>query len=452
MTKNIKYSLYGFATAALFVSACKPNLTANKVTSGSADFGNYVAIGNSLCAGYTDGALSREGQENSFPRMLSQQFALATGANKLTTPFMLASGKGNNGSNVAALQLSLNPDGTTLIAPSTDTTTLKDRATIAAAGPYTHLGIPGARAIDLQQPFLALNPFFERLCETPFSSTLVGEALRSNPSFFTLWLGSNDVLLYAIDGASGTIQQAPTDLSFPGTLSHPAAVAGAIESAVKELTKKGAKGAIANVPDVNSTPYFTTIPYNAIALTRQGQVDSLNGGYATYNASVPAANRITWKLGANPIVIVDSTAPGFMRQTNSKDLICLKASAVLGKSPLGTITPLTDQYVLDAEEVELIKQYTAQYNASIKATAVQYGLAFVDANAYLRSFQSGVKYNGVNIAPALVTGGGFSLDGIHPTPRGYALIANEFIKSINSTYGSTIPMVDVNKYRTTVLP
>jgi hypothetical protein len=452
MNKNIKLSLYSTAiAAALFTSACKPNLEQTKVTSGSANFGTYVAVGNSLCAGYSDGALSKYGQENSFPKMLSEQFALANGG-AFKIPFMSAAGKGNNGSGAGALQLSLNADGSTSITPSPDTTTLSDRATISTAGPYNHIAIPGARAIDLQQPFVALNPFFARMCETPFTSTIVTEAMRNNPTFFTLWLGANDVLGYATAGATGSIQQTPTAFALPGTLSHPLAVAGAIEAAVKEFTKNGAKGAIANVPDVNSTPYFTTIPYNAINLTRQTLVDSLNYAYAAYNASVPATSKINWSLGYNPIVIVDSNAANFRRKATPADLICLTASSVLGKTALGSFAPLTDQYVLDANEVDTVKLYTAQYNASIKAIAAQYGLAFVDANAYLKTFQSGIKFNGVTIKPALVTGGGFSLDGVHPTPRGYALLANQFILSINKTYGSTIPMVDVNKYRTTVMP
>ena len=46
----------------------------------------------------------------------------------------------------------------------------------------------------------------------------------------------------------------------------------------------------------------------------------------------------------------------------------------------------------------------------------------------------------------VVTGGLFSLDGVHLTPRGYAIIANEFIKATNSTYGSNIPLANVASY------
>jgi hypothetical protein len=44
------------------------------------------------------------------------------------------------------------------------------------------------------------------------------------------------------------------------------------------------------------------------------------------------------------------------------------------------------------------------------------------------------------------------LDGVHLTPRGNAMLANEFIKAINLKYGSTIPQLDVTKYGGVVFP
>ncbi len=63
--KNIKY----IAIVALGLIACEPELD-NSITdggfytTGDVDLSNYVAVGNSLTAGYTDGALFMEGQNN----------------------------------------------------------------------------------------------------------------------------------------------------------------------------------------------------------------------------------------------------------------------------------------------------------------------------------------------------------------------------------------------------
>jgi lysophospholipase L1-like esterase len=74
------------------------------------------------------------------------------------------------------------------------------------------------------------------------------------------------------------------------------------------------------------------------------------------------------------------------------------------------------------------------------------GLPFVDIGAYLKTVASGISFNGVTYSTAFVTGGTFSLDGVHLTPRGYALVANYILDAINAKYGSTLSKLDINSY------
>ena len=99
-------------------------------------------------------------------------------------------------------------------------------------------------------------------------------------------------------------------------------------------------------------------------------------------------------------------------------------------------------------EANEINSAIDSYNATIKSIADSKGLAFVDANAKMKelSKSSGIQFDGVRYTAKFVTGGTFSLDGVHLTGRGYAVIANEFIKAINNKYGSTLPMVNPNGY------
>jgi len=53
----------------------------------------------------------------------------------------------------------------------------------------------------------------------------------------------------------------------------------------------------------------------------------------------------------------------------------------------------------------------------------------------------------VPVNAAFITGGVFSLDGVHLTPRGNAIAADEFIKAINDKYGSKIPLLDVSTFK-----
>jgi hypothetical protein len=67
-------------------------------------------------------------------------------------------------------------------------------------------------------------------------------------------------------------------------------------------------------------------------------------------------------------------------------------------------------------------------------------------NKWLKTFASGMIYDGVKFNTQFIQGGLFSTDGIHLNPRGNAIVANLFIQAINAKYGSTIPQVSVTNY------
>ena len=57
-------------------------------TPGSLDVSTYVSLGNSLTAGFSDGALYRVAQENSTPAILAQQFSALVNGGTFTQPLM----------------------------------------------------------------------------------------------------------------------------------------------------------------------------------------------------------------------------------------------------------------------------------------------------------------------------------------------------------------------------
>lgn len=172
------------------------------------------------------------------------------------------------------------------------------------------------------------------------------------------------------------------------------------------------------------------------------------------------ARTITFAAGANALVIVDEYLTDltglslpYYRQATASDYILLSSGGVSAQTYLpagnGTQFPLADKWVLSKSEVAELKTATDAYNVTIKALATSKGLAFVDANAVLAQVASSVGYtaDNYNVTSTYVTGGAFSLDGVHPGPRGYALIANKFLEAINATYGSNLKGVDLSKYR-----
>src|SRR5690606_13948169 len=143
-------------------------------------------------------------------------------------------------------------------------------------------------------------------------------------------------------------------------------------------------------------------------------------------------------------------------QATDQDLIPLTTSTFLGtlvnndpRHVKGVSVPLGDQHVLTEGEQELIANATAAYNATIKAQAEANNLAFLDANALLGQLNdTGIPFDGGMLTATFATGGAFSLDGVHLTPRGYALVANEMIEAINETYHASVPKVNIGNFAT----
>jgi lysophospholipase L1-like esterase len=99
-----------------------------------------------------------------------------------------------------------------------------------------------------------------------------------------------------------------------------------------------------------------------------------------------------------------------------------------------------------------IKSNIALFNSKISSVAAAKGLALVDVNHFYKTLQTGVKFNGVTMSASFISGAAFSLDGIHPSNKGFALIANEFITVINARFKSNLPPVDANSYTGILFP
>ncbi|WP_273568341.1 G-D-S-L family lipolytic protein [Maribacter halichondriae] len=490
-----------------------------RLTSGSADFSTYVALGNSLTAGFTDNALFVAGQQNSFPNMLSTKFAIA-GGGAFSIPFtndniggLLAGGTQLPGFNPRLVFGGAGPvplsDVIGPVAPTTDI------ALNNPAGPFNNMGVPGAKSFHLLAPgygnlgnvSLGLaNPYFVRMTGSTPDASVLELAMAQSPTFFTLWIGNNDVLGYALSGGDGTNPITPGDgppgVGFDQTY-------GAL---IATLAGGGAKGAVANIPYVTSIPHFTTVPHNPLDPTNPSfgpLIPTLNGIFGQLNQvydflgvperaiefSSTAASEVVIRdetltdlsaqiagvLGASPAfpAFVQSfglpveAAPlvagllgstyGQTREATEDDLFVLPSSSVIGTvntdavaaliaqglsqelagqfSVEGITFPLVDKWVLLPTEQAEIKTAIDSFNATIATAASGAGLAFVDANTLLQQLAAGGVTDGdFTLTANLVTGGGFSLDGVHPTARGYALIANQFMKAIDATYGSNFEL------------
>ena len=501
MIKNFKWLLL----ASLVFAACnnddetvKDNNSSDglPLTSGSADFSKYVALGDSFAAGFSDGALFKAGQENAYPNILAQQFKLAGGGD-FSTPFMTDNigGFSSGGVQVPSLGVRLYLDVATSTPVAVQGVSGTDIST-HLSGTFNNMGIPGAKATHLAfSGYAAANPYFGRIASSA-SATVLADAAAQNPTFFSLWIGGNDVLGYATSGGDGTNPITPS-ATFDAVYKNLAA----------ELSKNGRKGVIANLPYINTLPHFTTVPYNPLTVSVLGSGNE-TVGVATINAlntqlygplkmalsNFGAGNRINLlsTTTANPLLIKDESLTdlsaqltlaftqslgaqtaaiygaifGQARQATSADLVLLTTRSAIGTAPtasnsgigvaptaplnkFGITYPLQDKYILIPTEITEIKTATDAYNITIEAVKDTHGLAYVNTKEIMEKLSSvgGISANGYTMTSTFVTGGSFSLDGIHPSPRGYALIANKFIEAINTKYGSNFKGVDLGNYQ-----
>ncbi|GGH36779.1 hypothetical protein IA57_06190 [Mangrovimonas yunxiaonensis] len=499
-----------------------PNI---QYSSGSANLSTFVTVGNSLTAGFSDGALFKKGQEVSVSNILADQFALA-GGGTFTQPLM--------NDDVGGLLLGGNP----ILNPTTGDNMFPQRMffdlgtqtpmtlnqasstelTNILPGPYNNMGVPGAKTFHLVAPGYgdlanfpaAANPYFVRMASAP-STTVLADAMSMNPTFFSLWIGNNDVLGYAISGGDGS--DAITDIN---TFS---AAYGAIAGT---LASNASGGIINNIPNVTDIPYFTTVPYAPLDPSNPDfgpLIPTLNGMFGLLNQvyvamSMPERAVVFSETSASAVLIKDESlvdisaqmtqilatnpalpmfiqqfgyseqeaqalAPlvagllgnyyGQTRQANANDLLVLPSSKVIGEinmtslqnlmnlgfpqelaaqfSVEGITYGLDDKWVLLPTEQLEVENATTAFNQVIEQTASTYDLAFFDVN----TFFSGVASSGYQAGSAFmtadyVTGGAFSLDGIHPSPRGNAVIANQMIQVINEKYGANLPNVNPVDY------
>ena len=358
-----------------------------------------------------------------------------------------------------------------------------DALTKASGSNFNNLGIPGIRVADVtiqgygnsllsSQPG---NPYFFRIIpETDPLKTYLEVVAESAPTFFTCWLGNNDVLGYATSGGIA----GPDDL-FAGIT--PSAVFNTNYGAViSALTQSGAQGVVVTIPSVTDIPFFTTIPGQVIPLDATSLAAltaayaDFNGLVALWNANLTAGQRarptIEFELGANYPVIEDDqltdasvTVPdgagGFVTVTIPKirnavqgELILLSAQGELAAGA-GTQSPLGEQFVLTTDEIENVAKAVRQYNNYIKSVAANNAnIAVWDANAFFSDFvENGYQEGSLRMTADFFTGGAFSLDGVHATPRGYALVANQLIATINSYFGVQVLPVKLRDYRTVKL-
>ncbi len=368
---------------------------------GQADFSRYVALGDSLTAGFISGSLHQDSQDTSYPSLIHRQ---ATGGGGFEQPLVSAPGI------PPILELrSLSP---LVITPSPG---LGSPLNLSLPRPYDNLAVPGADVTDVLNTVTDGGGLHDLILRG--IGTQLQQAVGLQPTFVTLWIGNNDALAAA---TSGIVIDGVTLTKLADFEADFAAVAGALAS-IPSVTGL----VFATVVEVTVAPFVTTIPPVV--------VDPVSGEPVL--------------VGGQLVPLIGPEGP-----LSLADYVLLSASPLLAQGTGipqalgGTGQPLPDNVVLSAAEAATIENRVAGFNSIIRSTAQQVGAAVLDVNSILAQWVDGIEIGGLDLSTDFLTGGLVSYDGVHASQLGYALVANAFIDTINDAYGAEIPPVNVGAF------
>lgn len=452
--KKILNVLFGFSLITFIFVGCEDRSELTAPTSGTASYERFVTIGNSITAGYQSGALYESAQKYAYGNLIAKQVG-----SSFAMPIYSDPGTGGRMELTGFDFATSTPTITTNPATGAPTN-------INYAAPYNNLGVPGALLYDVLNATNSTNcasglagkpnPMFDLILRNSALNlgSQFAQAKVLNPTLVTLWIGNNDVLGFATSG--GFSPAAPT-------------VAATFDALYRfladSLKSLNTKVVVANIPDVTAIPFFNTIgpklavgtPWKAKGITglyyqRHGatamdataKVDSLGLLTGTVDLTLPA--------GSFAAFLGDTTGAAWtaIAAYLKIPVAYVKPAFVVTAYPFGfhPLNPLPDVLVLDASEIAIAKTATLNFNTSIDSLARNRGFGFVNVNSFFnqiraKDYTGGTYYGGMKFTTGYISGGLFTLDGVHPSNHAHAIIANEFIKVINSKWGGSIPMVDV---------
>src|SRR6478735_6695668 len=382
--------------------ACNANDAVVGPTSLKSDiFRSYVAIGNSITAGWQSGGINDSTQQQAYPRLLSIQMGTPYKYASLVNPGCPAP--------IANFQTQAKVGGTT--APPCS---LRSPASVTDV--LNNVGVPDARVLD---PISATTVASNAL--TTFilgGKTQVQRALDARPTFVTIWIGANNVLQAAYTGIL-----TPTPGISNGIVGTQAQFQASYDAMIKQLqdSMPGIKGVLIGVPDASSIPLMSSGALIASSPQIQGAMAVIAGKPVAVDPNcVGSAALVTTPLLLNLI----------KAGTHPPVISCLPSPA----DPTGTVGNL---FVLDATERAQLSAFIAGLNAYIKGKAAAIGFGYWDPNPTLTGIRNTAQsLSFPSFAATGTYGTAFSLDGVHPSAEGQKLIANQLIPVINSTYGT----------------
>ncbi len=392
-------------------------------------FLNIVFVGDSLTAGVQNIGLVKDQQETGYVAVLARQLGIS-----LTQPLIAPPGMppvlvvetpglipvlsvkspGNLAYDVTHPQR-LNPDKqpTNLAVPGFkvhDALTFKPTTLNVPPGPPDQWG---NLVLGYPAPFLNGGP----------SRTMIEQAVMQKPLVAMVWLGNNDALVPALVGGGKKPDGTPVGIA--GAITPPADFEKDYKAILdklcgfKAITPDGTAGfctsltvvITATIPDLTTIPYFT--PLNEVAQLFGVSTETL-------------MSKTDLKTGD---FVRRSALPVIQKILNGDKTASLASPC---DSPIYALPVSKVPCVFSAADAAAVQTAVNAYNAAIARQSAAHHALVLDTYGFI----SRLHDQGYNIGSLRLTtsylGGLFSLDGIHPSATGYAVLANFMIDKLNT--------------------
>lgn len=387
--------------AVIALAACSgdKDLLGPSTPPGGDIFKSYVALGNSITAGFQSNGINDSTQRQSYARLLAAQMGTRYHYASLKNPGCpppIANG-------LTGALLGNAPAGTCALRDPSSVTDI-----------LNNVAVPGARVLD---PTSASTVASNAL--TTFilgGKTQVQKAIEADPTFATIWIGNNDVLQPALSGL------------FQPIVSTQAQFQTAYDAMIAEL-QAGAPdlkgGVLIGVAKAQYLPSFTTGALLFATPAAQGAINAATGKTVVIDASCN---------GSTSLINIVSLIPAIKGGTHPAVIACAK-----GIYP----APVGDVYVLDPAEQATLNAAIDAYNSYIQQKATAINFAYYDPNTLFAAKKASGEIPpfpdfGSSKATTQTYGTLISLDGVHPTALAHKLIANDLIGVINTKYGTSL--------------
>jgi lysophospholipase L1-like esterase len=369
-------------------------------------FQTYVALGNSITAGYQSGGINDSTQRQSYARLVAQQlqtrYAYAALAGDGCPPpvvnFLTQGRKGGGTSTTCFLR---NPASATAV--------------------LNNVAVPGATALDPTSSTTTASNILTQLILG--GKTQVQKTIDEKATFFTMWIGNNDVL----DAAAKGVVPATAALATPG-VTDTATFKTRYQADVTALrTQPNLKGILIGVVNVTAIPLLFPAESLLSNATLKAQFDVASGGGVGSVTVLPNC------VGSR--ALVSAAILGLMQSGAHPRLISCQANV--------PAAPVGNWFILDTLEQATFNRTITSYNNFISAQATAGGYGYVDPNPLLAQLKvAGGIPAFPNFASATAPYGTYiSLDGIHPAAPAHVLIARALITAINAKYSTSVPQL-----------